>query len=115
MNTEIKEILPEDVTGSLQERIEAILKKDRIVLFMKGDSEYPRCGFSANSNRILQSLQVPFSTFDIFKDEEIRQGLKEYSNWPTYPQLYVKGKLIGGNDIIMEMLESGDLQDLLEG
>lgn len=107
-----KEILPHQVEGELVERIESIINSDKLVLFMKGNPNFPQCGFSANSVAILKTLDVPFSTFDILQDMEIRQGLKEYSNWPTFPQLYLKGKLVGGNDIITEMFESGDLQEL---
>lgn len=98
----------------LKTQIESLLKSDKVVLFMKGNSEMPQCGFSANSIAILKNLGVSFKTFNILEDSEIRQGLKEFSNWPTYPQLYVNGKLIGGNDIITEMYQSGDLQEYLK-
>lgn len=81
---------------------------------MKGNAEMPQCGFSANSISILKNLGVSFSTFNILNDPEIRQGLKEYSNWPTYPQLYVKGQLLGGNDVITEMFKNGELQEFLK-
>ena len=81
---------------------------------MKGNSEFPQCGFSANTVAILKHIGKSFTTFDILQDMDIRQGLKEYSNWPTFPQLYIKGKLVGGNDIITEMFESGDLQEVLK-
>lgn len=109
-----KEILPQQVEGELKERIEAIINSDNLVLFMKGNTNAPQCGFSANSVAILKHLNVPFATFDILQDMDIRQGLKEYSNWPTFPQLYIKGKLVGGNDIITEMFESGDLQEMIQ-
>lgn len=109
-----KEINPADVSGELKERIEAIINSDKLVLFMKGNEQMPQCGFSANSVAILKHLGAKFSTFDILQDMDVRQGLKEYSNWPTYPQLYLKGKLVGGNDIITEMFESGDLQEVLK-
>ena len=80
---------------------------------MKGNEHFPQCGFSANTVAILKHIGAKFSTFDILQDMDIRQGLKEYSNWPTFPQLYFKGKLVGGNDIITEMYESGDLKDLV--
>ena len=108
-----KEIAPSHVEGELTERIESIINSDKVVLFMKGNSEMPQCGFSANSVAILKHLGQSFSTFDILQDMDIRQGLKEYSNWPTFPQLYFKGKLVGGNDIITEMFESGDLKEIL--
>ena len=83
------------------------------MLFMKGTAEMPQCGFSAKTVSILKSYAIPFKTFNILEDENIRQGLKEYSDWPTYPQLYVNSVLIGGCDIITEMHENGELKDLL--
>lgn len=109
-----KEVKASDVTGELKERIEAVINSDKFVLFMKGNEQFPQCGFSANTVAILKHLGAKFSTFDILQDMDIRQGLKEYSNWPTFPQLYLKGKLVGGNDIITEMFESGDLQELVK-
>lgn len=109
-----KEIKADEVGGELTQRIEALINADKIVLFMKGNADFPQCGFSANSVAILRHLGKPFTTFDILQDMDIRQGLKEYSNWPTYPQLYVNGKLVGGNDIITEMFQDGDLQQLFE-
>lgn len=100
--------------GDLTKRIESIINAEKLVLFMKGNAEFPQCGFSANTVAILKHIGKSFSTFDILQDPEIRQGLKEYSNWPTFPQLYLNGKLIGGNDIIVEMFESGDLKTLLD-
>ncbi len=111
---EVNELNPTQVSGELNERIEGILKSDKVVLFMKGNAEFPQCGFSANTVAILKHLGAKFTTFDILQDMDIRQGLKEYSNWPTYPQLYVGGKLVGGNDIITEMFESGDLQEIIK-
>lgn len=108
------EIAPQAVAGELTERIESILKSAPVILFMKGNAQMPQCGFSANTVAILQHLGVSFSTFDILQDMDIRQGLKEYSNWPTYPQLYVKGKLLGGNDILTEMYESGELKEFFD-
>ncbi|MEX1100103.1 MAG: Grx4 family monothiol glutaredoxin [Bacteriovoracaceae bacterium] len=109
-----KELKASDITGDLKDRIEAAIKSDNLVLFMKGNEQAPQCGFSANSVAILKHLGATFTTFDILQDMDIRQGLKEYSNWPTFPQLYMKGKLVGGNDIITEMYESGDLQEVLK-
>lgn len=108
------EVSPTQVTGDLKERIENIIGSSDVVLFMKGNAEMPQCGFSANTVAILKHVGVSFNTFDILQDMDIRQGLKEYSNWPTFPQLYFKGKLLGGNDIITEMFESGDLQEVLK-
>ena len=81
---------------------------------MKGNTEFPQCGFSANTSGILRQMGVPFKTFNILNDQEIRQGLKEFSNWPTYPQLYVNGQLGGGNDIVTEMFQNGELQELVK-
>lgn len=114
INSEIKEISAENKTAELKEQIETLLNSSKVVLFMKGNADMPQCGFSANSVAILKHLGVSFSTFNILNDPEIRQGLKEYSNWPTYPQLYVKGQLIGGNDVITEMYKNGELQEFLK-
>lgn len=110
-----KELSPADVAGELKERIEAVIKSDDLVVFMKGNEQFPQCGFSANTVAILKHIGANFTTFDILQDMDIRQGLKEYANWPTYPQLWFKGKLVGGNDIITEMYESGDLKELVAG
>ena len=109
-----KEFSPAEALGELKERIESVINADKMVLFMKGNAEFPQCGFSANTVAILKHLGKSFTTFDILQDMDIRQGLKEYSNWPTFPQLYVNGKMIGGNDIITEMFESGELKDYLD-
>jgi len=114
LNNDISEIETADKSKDLKHQIEALLGSSKIVLFMKGNSQMPQCGFSANSVAILKHLGVSFKTFNILNDSEIRQGLKEYSNWPTYPQLYVDGKLVGGNDILTEMYQNGDLQELLK-
>ncbi|WP_408099063.1 Grx4 family monothiol glutaredoxin [Peredibacter sp. HCB2-198] len=114
LNNDIQEIESADKSKDINGQIEGLLNSGKVVLFMKGNSEMPQCGFSANSVAILKHLGVPFKTFNILNDPEIRQGLKEFSNWPTYPQLYVNAKLIGGNDIITEMYKSGELQDYLK-
>jgi len=95
-------------------RLQKILAKAPVVLFMKGQPEAPKCGFSRKIVDILKGENISFETFDILSDEEVRQGLKEYSNWPTYPQLYVNGKLIGGLDIVKELAEEGELRDTLQ-
>ncbi len=95
--------------AQLKEKIEKLLKSHKIILFMKGTPEMPQCGFSAKTAAILKSYDIPFNSFNIFDDEDIRQGLKEYSYWPTYPQLYVNGELVGGCDIVTEMHENGEL------
>jgi monothiol glutaredoxin len=114
LNNDVSEILDIDKSLDLKSQIEGLLKSSKIVVFMKGNVQMPQCGFSANTVSILKHLGVPFKTFNILNDQEIRQGLKEYSNWPTYPQIYVNGKLIGGNDVITEMYQSGELQEYLK-
>ena len=96
-----------------QSRIDDIVKKNDVVLFMKGTPLFPQCGFSSRAVAILDRLERPYETVDVLQDAEIRQGIKEYSDWPTIPQLYVKGEFVGGSDIMMEMFENGELQDLL--
>jgi monothiol glutaredoxin len=98
-----------DVTS----RIDEIVKKSDIVLFMKGTALFPQCGFSSRAVAILDHLGVAFETVDVLQDPEIRNGIKAYSDWPTIPQLYVKGEFLGGSDIMMEMFEAGELQQLL--
>mmetsp|Transcript_37136 Transcript_37136/g.27449 ORF Transcript_37136/g.27449 Transcript_37136/m.27449 type:complete len:347 (-) Transcript_37136:77-1117(-) len=98
---------------SLQDRIKSLITKEQVMLFMKGKPSEPRCGFSRKIVEILQENGISFGSFDILQDEDIRQGLKEYSDWPTYPQLYVNGVLAGGLDIVKEMSESGDLKNQL--
>lgn len=97
----------------LTAHLKSLIDQDQIVLFMKGDKYMPQCGFSAQVVDILNDLELNFSSFDILEDERVRQGLKEYSNWPTYPQLYYKGELIGGCDIIKEMYENEELKSVL--
>ena len=96
------------------ERIDEIVKHNDIVLFMKGTALFPQCGFSSRAVAILDHLGVPFETVDVLQDAEIRQGIKDYSDWPTVPQLYVKGEFVGGSDIMMEMFQAGELQQLLD-
>ena len=93
-------------------KIDNIVKSNDVVLFMKGSELFPQCGFSARAVSILNHLNVPFETVDVLQDPEIRQGIKAYSDWPTIPQLYVKGEFVGGSDIMMEMYEAGELQQL---
>ncbi len=95
--------------SEVRDRIDQIVKSNRIVLFMKGNRFFPQCGFSARAVSILNELGVPFETVDVLQDWEIRQGIKEYSNWPTIPQLYVDGEFIGGSDIMLELFQSGEL------
>ncbi len=98
----------------VRDRIDEIVKKDDIVLFMKGTALFPLCGFSSRAVAILDHLGVAFQTVDVLQDPEIRQGIKDYADWPTVPQLYVKGEFLGGSDIMMEMFEAGELKQLLD-
>lgn len=98
----------------VKSRIEEQLKSHNILLYMKGTPDFPQCGFSGQAVAALNAVGKPFAYFNIFEDDEIRQGLKEYSNWPTFPQLYVNGELVGGSDIVVEMFHSGELKELLD-
>jgi monothiol glutaredoxin len=98
----------------LRTRIESLLHGNRVMLFMKGTKQFPACGFSNAVVQILKKEGVEFETFNILADQEIREGLKAYSNWKTYPQLYVDGKLVGGCDIVTEMHQSGELAGVLK-
>ena len=97
-----------------KERIDTLVKSNDVVLFMKGSALFPQCGFSSRAVAILDHLGVPFETVDVLQDQEIRAGIKDYSDWPTVPQLYVKGEFVGGSDIMMEMFQAGELQQLIE-
>ncbi|MGN6528318.1 MAG: Grx4 family monothiol glutaredoxin [Burkholderiaceae bacterium] len=98
----------------VQKRIDDLVKNNTVVLFMKGTAQFPMCGFSGRAIQILKACNVKeLKTFNVLEDDGVRQGIKEYANWPTIPQLYVKGEFIGGSDIMMEMYESGELQPLL--
>jgi len=108
---ELKDVMP--TAEDLNTRLKGLINQSPVVLFMKGDPTTPRCGFSKTTVAILNETGVPYTTFDILSDQDVRQGLKTYSNWPTYPQLYVKGELMGGLDIIKEMKENGELIDAL--
>jgi monothiol glutaredoxin len=97
----------------VRQRIEELIASSPVFVFMKGNKLMPQCGFSNNVVQILHSLGVPFETFDVLSDGEIRQGIKDYSEWPTIPQVYVKGEFIGGSDILIEMYNSGELRENL--
>lgn len=99
---------------NVRERIEAEIADHPVMLYMKGTAMFPQCGFSARVVQILSHLGVPFHTANVLEDPELREGIKEFSNWPTIPQLYVKGEFIGGCDIVTEMYQSGELVKLLE-
>jgi monothiol glutaredoxin len=94
-------------------QIDTEVKSNDVVLFMKGTPEMPMCGFSSRATQILQHLGVPFKGINVLASDELRQGIKDYTNWPTIPQLYVKGEFIGGSDIMMEMFQSGELKQLM--
>ena len=98
----------------VKNRIEEQLGSNDVLLYMKGTPDFPQCGFSGQTVAALNAVGKPYAYVNIFEDPEVREGLKDYSNWPTFPQLYVKGELIGGCDIVIEMYHSGELQKLLE-
>ncbi len=106
-----KEVSNEEV--SVEEQIKQTVGEHEVVLFMKGNANFPQCGFSGRAVQILQSLETEFVTVDVLSNEAVRQGIKSYSNWPTIPQLYVKGEFLGGSDIMTEMYESGELKQAL--
>ena len=96
------------------ERIEQQLKNNPVILFMKGTPDFPQCGFSGQAIQILDACHANYASFNIFEDQELREALKEYSHWPTYPQLYINGELIGGCDIITDLYQKGQLQAMLD-
>jgi monothiol glutaredoxin len=100
--------------ASTQKRIETLIGSSPVFVFMKGNKLMPQCGFSNNVVQILNALGIPFETFDVLSDPEIRQGIKEFSDWPTIPQVYVRGEFMGGSDILIEMYNSGELREKLE-
>jgi len=97
-----------------QARIDEMVKQNKIMVFMKGNKLMPQCGFSNNVVQILNVLGVPFETFDVLADPEIRDGVKQYSNWPTIPQVYINGEFVGGSDIMIELYQKGELQQMVE-
>ena len=102
------------MTDDARARIDTAVKTNDVLLFMKGTPLFPQCGFSSRAIAILERIGVEYGTVDVLQDQGVRQGIKDYSDWPTIPQLYVKGEFVGGSDIMMEMYESGELQQLLE-
>ena len=98
---------------NIHDQIDNEVKTNNVVLYMKGTADMPMCGFSGRSVQILQQLGVPFKDVNVLASDEIRQGIKDYTNWPTVPQLYVKGEFVGGADILMEMYQSGELKQLM--
>ncbi len=100
--------------SDIQQKIGDLVGQNDVLLFMKGSPLFPQCGFSSRAIAILDHLEVEYETVDVLADQEIRQGIKEFSDWPTVPQLYVKGEFVGGSDIMMEMFESGELKTLVD-
>lgn len=98
----------------IREDIENIIKSSDVVLFMKGSPQFPQCGFSGQVVQILDHVGVPFKGVNVLESDAVRQGIKEYANWPTIPQLYIKGEFVGGCDIVREMFQAGELSALLE-
>jgi monothiol glutaredoxin len=102
------------IMSDVQQRIDDLVKNHRVVLFMKGTAQFPMCGFSGRAVQILKACEVQdLTTVNVLQDEAIRQGIKDYANWPTIPQLYVNGEFVGGSDIMMEMYQAGELQQVL--
>ena len=102
------------MTDDAQTRLSEMVAKSPVLLFMKGTPLFPQCGFSSRAVAILEHLNVPFDSVDVLQDQGVRQGIKAFSDWPTIPQLYVKGEFVGGSDIMMEMYESGELAELVQ-
>lgn len=100
--------------SATKERLDQLIQNNTIMVFMKGNKLMPQCGFSNNVVQILNVLGVPFETVDVLADPEIRQGIKEYSNWPTIPQVYINGEFVGGSDILIELYQNGKLQEMVE-
>lgn len=107
--------MQQTVPNTVFERIRTDLAAHDVVLYMKGTAAFPQCGFSAAVVQVLSQLGVKFKDINVLEDNDIRQGIKEYTNWPTIPQLYIKGEFVGGCDIVREMYATGELQSLLEG
>ncbi len=100
--------------SDVQQRIDELVKGNRVLLFMKGNAQFPQCGFSGRAIQVLKACGVSdLKTFNVLEDDGVRQGIKDYAQWPTIPQLYIDGEFVGGSDIVMEMYESGELQQLL--
>ncbi len=102
------------MTPELNSRIEELVKSNKVIVFMKGSKLMPQCGFSNNAVQILNSFGVPYETVDVLADPDIRQGIKEYSNWPTIPQVYINGEFVGGSDVLVELYQQGELQPMIE-
>lgn len=99
---------------SIQDQLKEVIRNNEVILFMKGTPEFPQCGFSGRTAQILQACGVRFASVNVLADDTVREGIKQYSNWPTIPQLYVRGEFVGGCDIMMELYESGELEKILK-
>ena len=102
------------MTPEVKAKIDKLVNENKVLVFMKGSKLMPQCGFSNNVVQILNTLGVPYETVDVLADYDIRQGIKEYSNWPTIPQIYIDGEFVGGSDIAIELYQSGELQQMVE-
>ena len=102
------------MTPEVKAKIDKLVNENKVLVFMKGSKLMPQCGFSNNVVQILNTLGVPYETVDVLADYEIRQGIKEYSNWPTIPQIYIDGEFVGGSDLAIELYQSGELQQMVE-
>jgi monothiol glutaredoxin len=102
------------MTPELKERLDSLVNQNKIFVFMKGTKLMPMCGFSNNVVQILNTLGVPFETINVLEDQDIRQGIKDYSNWPTIPQVYINGEFVGGSDVLIELYQKGELQQMVE-
>ena len=102
------------LSDAMKERLTNDVKNNNVVLYMKGTNDFPMCGFSARAAQVLKAAKVDFADFNILDDNDLRLGLKEFSEWPTFPQCYIKGEFIGGSDILLEMYESGELQEMVK-
>lgn len=102
------------MTPELKAQIDAAIKEHKIFVFMKGEKLMPQCGFSNKVVQIFNTLGVPYETFNVLENDAVRQGIKEYSNWPTIPQVYINGEFVGGSDVVFEMYQSGELQEMVQ-
>ncbi len=108
-------ILERNPSEDPKQRIQSMVESSKVFLFIKGTPQRPQCGFSANTVAIIETLGVPYQTFDILSDESIHAGTKDFSAWPTFPQIYLRGEFIGGNDILTEMYDAGELREMVSG
>lgn len=102
------------LSDEMRARLEKDVRENNVVLYMKGTQDFPMCGFSARASQVLKAAKVKFADHNILEDDELRQGLKVFSEWPTFPQCYIKGQFIGGSDILLEMYENGELQEMVK-